>query len=57
MVLIGGDTLIRVTSSLSCLFQAGTNNPKVSLFVSDLADLDNINTKEIIPPHGLIHLR
>ncbi|KAK6630046.1 hypothetical protein RUM44_005444 [Polyplax serrata] len=32
----------------------GTNNPTVSLFVSDLADLDNINTREIIPPQALL---
>ncbi|KAL0277472.1 UNVERIFIED_CONTAM: hypothetical protein PYX00_004738 [Menopon gallinae] len=31
----------------------GTVNPTVSLYVSDLADLDNINTRELLPPQAL----
>lgn len=33
--------------------KAGTTNPTVSLFVSDLADLENIVTRELAPPQAL----
>lgn len=37
--------------------QPGTVNPTVSLYVSDLADLDNINTRELLPPQALSGVR
>lgn len=41
------------TISFFFFVQPGTTNPTVSLFVSDLADLNNVVTRELRPPQAL----